>query len=470
VPRVTGEIAFMLCVGSQLVRVCGGVSRRELLRAGSLAALGLSLPQLLRATANAQTKPRARSLILLWLWGGPSHLDTFDLKPKAPLEYRGPYAPIATRVPGIEICELLPELAARADKYTIIRSLNHNSNDHGIGGTIGLTGSDAGAISLGGQVLPGQLKPTHGSIVSRVLRSRSAAGAFQAPPFVTLGGHLHQGKKAISGEGAAVLGPLYDPFRLDYNPEQGVKIPDLMLVDGVTPQGLGARRELLRQFDQLVRRIDHSPAVERLDDFYQQAFSLLTSGEARRMFNLDEEPPALRLRYGEFRFGQCCLLARRLVEAGVRFVQVNWSSHVEPVEDTGDGGWDMHDRNFQQFQDRHAWMLDQAASALLDDLAHRGLLSETIVLALGEFGRTPKINDKSGRDHWNQCYSALVAGGGVRAGQVIGASDKHAEFPVSRAVTPGDLFTTVLRQLGIETTDVTQLGLTPVGEEIEELF
>lgn len=456
----------MLYVGRLGRTAAGLMSRRELVQAGTLGALGLSLADLLRMKAvGAASENQAKSIILLWLWGGPTHLDTFDLKPHAPIEYRGPYAPVATSVPGVEICELLPNLALRAHKYTLIRSLNHTNNDHGIAGTIGLTGSDAGATSLGGQVLAGQLKPTHGSIVSKALGFHPTM-----PRFVTMGGYLHQGKRAISGEGGGVLGSLYDPFRLDYDPQQGVKIPQLELSDGVTNDGLSSRRELLKALDDLNRRVDKSQAFAEFDQFYQQAFALLTSSEAREVFDLDQVDDDLRTRYGRFRFGQCCLMARRLVEAGARFVQVNWSSHVEPVEDTGDGGWDMHDRNFQQFQDRHSWMFDQSVSTLLDDLDERGLLDETIVVAIGEFGRTPKINGKSGRDHWNHCYSALLAGGGTPAGTVIGASDKHAEHPVSRPVTPADLFTTLLDKIGIGTPQLTSIGLVPTGSLIEELM
>jgi arylsulfatase A-like enzyme len=291
----------------------------------------------------------------------------------------------------------------------------------------------------------------------------------QMPRFVTTGGRLHQGKRPITGEGGGPLGSLHDPFRLDYDPEQGVKLPQLHLPDGTTSEGLAARRSLRESLDEVARRFDRWPQMERLDRFRQQAFSLLTSAAARRVFDLEEEPAELRARYGRFRFGQCCLMARRLVEAGVRFVQVNWSSHVEPVEDTGDGGWDMHDRNFQQLQDRHAWMLDQSLSALLDDLGERGLLAETIVVAVGEFGRTPKINEKAGRDHWQQCYSAVVAGGGLRVGQVIGESDAKGEFPANRPITPADLFHTVLAQIGIGTTQLTAAGISPQGEVVEEL-
>jgi hypothetical protein len=454
----------VLRIGQLLRKEGARLNRRELVRVGAFSALGLSFPALLRAQAAGEAGAPAKSIILLWLWGGPSHLDTFDLKPNAPLEYRGPYAPIATSVPGIQVCELLPRLAKRAHQYSIIRSLNCQSNDHGIAGTIGLTGSDAGALSLGGQTMPGQLKPTHGSVVSKVLGFSPGA-----PKFMTIGEHLHQGHKPITGEGGGSVGALYDPFRLNYEEDSGVSVPNLQLLDGMTPSGMDHRRALLEQVDSLSRQLENSPGFQRLDEFYQQAFSLLTDPGAREMFNLDAEPEELRRRYGSFRFGQCCLLARRLVESGSRFVQVNWSSHVEPVEDTGDGGWDMHDRYFQQYQDRHAWMLDRALSALLDDLSERGLLEQTVVVAVGEFGRTPKINGKSGRDHWNQCYSGLIAGGGLRSGLVVGQSDARGEYPSEQPVAPADLFATALQQIGIGTTQLTSHGLFPLGEPIEML-
>jgi uncharacterized protein (DUF1501 family) len=454
----------MLRLGQMTTGVCGSLSRREFLQAGTISALGLSLPAFLRIRACAAPASAPRSMILLWLWGGPSHLDTFDMKPAAPLEYRGPYVPIPTNVPGIEICELLPRLARCADKYTIVRSLRHHTNDHGIGGTVGLTSSQAGGISLGGQAVPGRLQPTHGAIVARLRGFRP-----DLPTFVSIGGRLHQGHRPIAGEGGGSLGSLYDPFRLDYDPEEGVKIPELQINSELSAETLGSRRRLLEEIDLTARRLDASRSVERLDQFYQQAFSLLMSPAARRFFDVAEEPEKVREQYGRFRFGQCCLMARRLVEAGVPFVQVNWSSHVEPVEDAGDGGWDTHDRNYPQLQDRHAWMLDQSLTALLNDLESRGLLERTVVLAVGEFGRTPKINEKAGRDHWEHCYSALVAGGGLRCGQMIGSSDALGQYPATRPVSPGDLAATLYAQLGIGTTQLTQVGLTPPGDVIEEL-
>jgi hypothetical protein len=447
----------MLQVGRQFRRTDG--TRRELLRVGA----GLLGSLAATPIASAAAAP-ARSVILLWLWGGPSHIDTLDPKPAAPVEYRGPYAPIATAVPGIQICELLPQIARRLDRCSILRSLHCTSNDHGVAGTIGLTGSEKGGISLGGKSIVGQLQPTHGSIVTRITGHRGSV-----PGFVTIGDYLHQGHQAIAGEGGGLLGATYDPFRVNYSLEEGLQMPALELADGVSPSGLEARRQLLAQIDGLAAHIEHAGRGARLNEFYQQAFSLLTNPQARQAFDLELEPESVRRQYGRFRFGQCCLLARRLVEAQARFVQVNWSSHVEPVEDTGDGGWDMHDRYFQQYQDRHAWMIDRALSALLDDLQERGLLDSTVVIALGEFGRTPKINNKSGRDHWHQCYSGLIAGGGLRTGQVIGASDPLGEYPVEQPVTPADLMLTAMHQLGIGTAELTGVGLTPLGSPIEAL-
>lgn len=457
----------MIRAGRLNTRDCQGLTRRGLLHVGGLGALNLTLADLLRARANAQEEPaaKARSVILLWLWGGPSHVDGFDPKPDAPLEYRGPYSPIATNVPGISICEMFPQLAKRSSLYTVIRSMHHESNDHGIAGTINLTGSIKGAKSLGGQILPGDVLPTHGAMVSKLEGFHP-----QIPRFITIGKKLHQGKKFITGDEGGTFGPIHDPFRIDYTPAAGVELPNLELLDGVTADGLSHRQKLLAQLDGLARGIDRTASVERLDSFYEQAFSMLTSPDARKVYTLDEEQPATRNQYGRHRFGQSCLMARRLIEAGVRFVQVNWSAHVEPVEDGGDGGWDMHDRYFQQFQDRHSWMLDQAVAGLLDDLEQRGLLDETIVVATGEFGRTPRINGKAGRDHWNQCYSALVAGGGFRTGQIIGASDPQGEFPVTKPLTPADLFTTVLNQIGIGTTRLTTINMVPLGNLIEDLI
>jgi hypothetical protein len=443
------------------------LSRRAFLCGGAAGAIGLTLGDwsALRAATRDQS-PRARAVIMLWLWGGPSHLDTFDMKPDAPVEYCGPFEPIATAVPGIRVCELLPGLAQRADKFALLRAVHHESNDHGVAGTIALTGSIAGAVGLGGAVNSKAARPSTGAIVGRLHRGDPGS----LPPYIILGSSLHQGLKRAVGEGGGSLGGMYDPFRLDYEPGAGLKLPDATLPEGVSEARFKGRRELLSRLEIPASRKNETGPIERMSRQYELAQTLIGARERLTALDVGCEQISVREAYGPHRFGQCCLIARRLVEAGIPFVQVNWSTHVEGPEDGGDGGWDMHDRYFEVMQDRHGWMLDRALSALLDDLHDRGLLETTLVVAAGEFGRTPKINDRAGRDHWNNCYSALLAGGGVRGGVVIGASDRRAEQPVDRRVTPADLGATILARLGISTTDLTGIGLAPSGEVINELF
>jgi len=468
----------VLRIGRTSQRCCQGTSRREFLQAGALGVLGLTWADLLRlrALGAAVSDSPIRSVVVLWLWGGPSHLDTFDMKPAAPDEYRGPWTPTRTSVPGIHICELLPRLAKITHKYSIIRSLHCSSNDHGVAGTIGLTGSMAGSVNLGGGVAAGAVRPCTGSIVARfrgpapTTGSSSVAAPGRLPNFMVVGGRLHQGKKPITGEGGGKLGAVYDPFRLEYDPDDGAKAPSLALAEELPVARLEDRRSLLRSIDAAERRLDERQAVRSLGGFYDQAFSLLTAGPAKKVFNLSSEPDAVRDRYGRFRFGQSCLLARRLVEAAVPFVQVNWSAHVEAEEDSGDGGWDMHYRNFEVLQDRHLWMLDQTLTALIDDLDSRGLLSSTLILAMGEFGRTPKINPHAGRDHWEKCYSALLAGGGVAGGRVIGSSDALGQHPLERPLTPADVGATILDRVGVSVAQLQQFDVQPEGNVIHELF
>jgi uncharacterized protein (DUF1501 family) len=443
------------------------MTRRAFLEVGASSVLGLTLADVLRWQAQAATPATgtAKSVLMLWLWGGPAHLDTWDPKPDAPLEFRGPFSPIATSVPGTRICELFPQLAKHADTFTILRSLHTGSNDHGVAGTIGLTGSAAGGVGLDGKPLPGAARPATGSVVARARGLKSSL-----PPFMVIGGRLHQGKKAIVGEGGGTLGGLYDPFRLEYDPAHGTRIPALQLSTDLTPDRLGDRQRLMRAFDGLQRNTDLLRSSRAIDEYRSQAFAMLTSRESCKTFDLAREPVEVIERYGRTRFGQSCLLARRLVEHGVPFVQVNWSDHVEAEEDSGDGGWDHHYRNFQIMQDRHAQWLDQGLSALLLDLRERGLLQTTLVLVMGEFGRSPKINDKAGRDHWEHCYSALVAGGGVRGGRVIGASNKCGEHPHDSPLVPADVAATIYRCAGITTEQVASLGIVVDGKVIEALF
>ncbi|MFL5341037.1 MAG: DUF1501 domain-containing protein [Gemmataceae bacterium] len=454
----------MLSLGRQRARTCQTLDRRAFVQIGGSTVLGLSLADLLRVRA-APSPGSAKSVILLWLWGGPAHLDTFDPKPNAPLEYRGPFTPIATKTVGVRITEVFPQLAKLSDQFALIRSMNTHSNDHGVAGTVGLTGSTAGAVDLGGKPAAGVPRPATGAVVAKARGFKTPL-----PPFTVVGGKLHQGKKAITGEGGGTLGPLYDPFRLEYDPATGTKIPGLDLSPGLTPERLGDRQALLREFGRLDRVAEELRSARAIDDYRAQAFAMLTGPTARAMFDLSRESEPTIERYGRTRFGQSCLLARRLVENGVPFVQVNWSDHVEAEEDSGDGGWDHHYRNFQIMQDRHAPWLDQSLSALLTDLKERGLLDSTLIVAVGEFGRSPKINDKAGREHWEKCYCALVAGGGVAGGRVVGASTPKGEFPQDRPTTPADLAATIHHVAGITSEQAVSLGVATGGKVIEELF
>ena len=452
----------MLLLGQQRQRTCQTLSRRSFLQIGASSVLGLSLADRLRA---GPTGGPVKSVVLLWLWGGPSHLDTFDPKPNAPLEYRGPFSTIPTKVAGLRYCELFPKLASWTDQTALIRSLHTTSNDHGIAGTIGLTGSAAGGTGLDGKPLPGTSKPATGSVVGRVKGFKG-----KLPPFLVIGGKLHQGKKPIIGEGGGTLGAMYDPFRLEYDPITGTKIPALQLPKDLTPERLDDRQKLRLALDQAERHSDQLRSVSALDEYRSQAFAMLTSRTARGAFDLSQEPAPLLDRYGRTRFGQSCVLARRLVEVGVPFVQVNWSDHVEAEEDSGDGGWDHHYRNFQIMQDRHAMWLDQAMSTFLGDLKERGLLQSTLVLAFGEFGRSPKINDKAGREHHPGSFCALLAGGGVVGGRVIGESDAKGNAPHQNPLTPADICTTVHHVAGITSLEANTLGVNLGGRVIEELF
>jgi len=456
----------MLLLGRQTTHTCQTFDRRAFLQVGASSVLGLSLADMMRAGEKSGRNPgAAKSVILLWLWGGPSQLDTFDPKPNAPLDYRGPFSTIPTKISGVRFCELFPKLAGLTDRLAIVRTLTSQSNDHGIAGTIGLTGSAAGGTGLDGKPLQGSPRPALGAVVAKAMNRRNGLH-----PFFVVGGKLHQGKKAIIGEGGGSFGPAFDPFRLEYDPATGTKVPALQLPTNLTPERVADRQTLLNAIGKLERRTEELTSAGALDDYRSRALAMLTNPASAVLFDLSKEPAAVADRYGRTRFGQSCLLARRLVEGGVPFVQVNWSDHVEAEEDAGDGGWDHHYRNFQIMQDRHAMWLDQSTSALLTDLHDRGLLSSTLVLAVGEFGRSPKINDKAGREHWPGCYSALLAGGGVAGGRVVGTSDARAEKPADTPLTPADLNATVQYLVGLTSEQITGIGLTPVGRVIEELF
>lgn len=450
----------MIEVGGFRAASCRGVTRRSFVRAAaSLPIAWLGLRETAHGNESRAIETRggsARSIIFLWLWGGPSHIDTFDPKPDAPSGYRSLFATIPTRIAGVHFTELFPLLAARNDKFALIRSHVTWDNGHLPAGSMGLTG---------GKKRPdGAWNPNFGSIVAR---HRSS----QLPPFVSAGrGRLRDAGGNLEGFGGGTWGSAYDPFAVTCGDDGTVDLPALRLLDGLGPDRLRDRRRLLESIDQLARETP-SEALERWDGHMARAFDLLTSPEGRRAFDLSNEPDELRGRYGRTAFGQSCLLARRLVEVGVPYIQVNWSEYVEPLlGERTDYGWDTHANNFEFLNDRHGPILDRALSGLLDDLAERGLLDSTLVVSMGEFGRTPKINGSLSRDHWNRCYASIWAGGGVEGGRVVGESDARAEDPVTDPITPDQVGTTMLELAGLNAAVRAELGVLSGSRVIHELF
>lgn len=431
-----------------------GPNRREVLRAGSLGLLGLGWPQLLQSQARAETSNeasfgRAKSCILLFMWGGPAHQDTWDLKPNAPVEVRGEFKPIATRVPGIQICEHLPLLAARADRLAIVRSLTHTNVDH----------TAATHFLLTGQPPPkgGDLSndwPHIGSVLARLGR-----GVGPLPPFVSMRPKPHVENdvprfvEESHGQFAGWLGQSYNPLTIDADPSHaGYHVGDFALPPEISLARLDDRRELLVNVNEQLRRLEQTSAAMEL--YYRRAFELLSSAAGGSAFKLDEEPDSVRDRYGRHPHGQSVLQARRLIERGVPLVTVYWPS--EGIKNVS-VYWDTHSRNFVDLKQRLMPPADQAFSALLDDLEERGLLDETLVVWTGEFGRTPKVGQRNsdagagadGRDHWPGCFSAVLAGGGIRGGRVIGRSDKQGGSPVDNPIHVTDLFATMYHALGV---------------------
>ncbi len=443
----------MFDVGSFRSQTCQGVSRRAFLCAGAAA------PFALAATGDVALKaaeaPRARSVLLVWLGGGPSHLDLFDPKPKAPVEYRGPFATIATRTPGVRFTELLPKLASRSNKFSLIRSNVNFHDGHREAGSIALTGASASAA-----VYP----PNFGSVVAR------QRGHEALPRFISLArGPIGDGVGPIQGSGGGTWGKGYDPFLIGCTEKGQVEIPSLKLANGLTPARLAERRYLLGEIDRIRRDAD-SGRYEVWDQLQQRAYALLTSPEGVAALDLSREPEATRAAYGHTSFGQSCLLGRRLVEAGVPYVQVNWSRYVEVFYPFADYGWDTHADNFGLIAEWHGPLLDRVFSTLLDDLAERGLLETTLVICMGEFGRTPRINEIGSRDHWHPCYFSLWAGGGVQPGRTIGESDARGEHPVSEPITPAMAGMTILELAGINSATRADLRVLTEGQVVHELL
>jgi len=417
----------MLELWGRAYRNCDRISRRGVLRIGALALGGVTLPDFLRRrtlAASPEQRPADTAVIQLFLGGGPSQLDTFDLKPNAPSDIRGEFREIATSLPGIRICEHLPRLAAVMNKFAVVRSVTHDSSSHLPSSHLMQTGHfDPNALT-------GQNKsPSTGSVVARV-RGPISNGL---PTYVSV-------PKPQAFAGAGYLGAACNPFTTDIEPNaDDFEVRDLEVPTGITPLRLERRRTLLRDLDKLRRNVDVSGQITGMDAFYQQAMDLITSAQAIRAFDIEQEPAGVRERYGRTSMGQNLLLARRLVEAGVSYVSC-----------LSGGGWDTHVNNFGEQKDVLLPRLDQALSALIVDLYERGLEKRVLVNVMGEFGRTPKINKDAGRDHWPGAFCVLMAGGGLRTGQMIGATDRHGAYPTSKPYSPGDVLATIYHVLGID--------------------
>jgi hypothetical protein len=425
----------MIHYGHESVETCEGPSRREFLQIGAAGFMGLTLPGLFAAQRGLASDKvdNEKSVILVFLWGGPGHQDTFDMKMDAPAEIKGQFTPIKTNVPGIEICEHLPRLAKIANRFTIIRSATHDQTVHAQAAHYTLTGN---------KIAPGREAPNIGTVVSRFLPQRNAL-----PSSFHIGPRMYDtpGNGPI-GQDGGFLGNAGAPFRVLDSMAPVDKLAALTPPNGLTGDRLNLRQELLKTVDRYQRQIESSD-THIYDAAYEKAFSLVTSPQAKRAFDLTKEPTALRERYGMTQFGQGLLMARRLVESGVRFVQVNWRAH--PINDDVDKmGFDNHGDNFNRCK-RQLPELDQAVSALIEDVFARGMDKKTLLLITGEFGRTP-VNPGAGRDHWPFVYSYLITGAGIPGGRVIGSSDARAAYPASDPVSPEDTYMEVCRMMGMD--------------------
>lgn len=419
---------------------CDGLTRRNFLKAGALGFSGLALPDLLRAEAAAKAAGRSPgdelSVILIWLDGGPPQHETYDPKPDAPAEFRGPLKPIATKVEGVSVSEMLPDHARMMDKMSILRSVHHNNGDHFAAAHWMLTGYlGSNAVNLAPQY------PSAGSIIAKLKGSRSPG----MPAYVGLP-NTHSVGLVPGYHGGAYLGVAYNPFSADGDPNaDGYRVPNLALPQGVTEPRIEGRRTLLASFDGARRDADAAGLMDGLDRFGREAFEMVTGPAARKAFDIRREDPRLRDRYGRHTWGQSALMARRLVEAGVRFVTLTY------------GGWDMHSSLERSLQNALP-PLDKAVGSLIEDLDLRGLLDTTMVVVMGEFGRTPRINTGGvpgvdpvpGRDHWGEVMSVLVAGGGLKPGIVVGSSNARGEVPKDRPLTPQDLLVTIYHRMGLD--------------------
>jgi len=426
------------------------VRRREFLRAGGLSLFGLGLPDYLRAADTpAPRRGRAKSCIVLFMWGGPAQQDTWDPKPDAPDVYRGEFGTIPTAVPGLRVCEHLPELAKRADRLCLIRSMTHPDVNHLTATHHLLTGRAAPAGPIADDW------PNYGAVLAKLGR-----GAGALPPYVSMMPVVPDGAPRFveesHGQGAGLLGPVYNPMRIDADASSpDYKVGELTLSAGMDAARVGGRRGLLDSLDRQVQRMA-AAELDAAETNRRRAFDLLASPVARAAFDLTREPLAVRERYGMNRHGQSVLQARRLIEAGVPLVTVFWPNDgITNVSVY----WDTHSRNFIDLKTRLCPVTDSAFSALLDDLAARGMLDETLVVWTGEMGRTPKVGQsvpggagagRDGRDHWGRVFTTVLAGGGVMGGAVYGASDRYAAEPAQLPTSPADLAATVYHSLGVD--------------------
>jgi hypothetical protein len=421
-------------------------TRRQLLQIGAAGLFGAQLTPLLDAS-ELRRGARAKSVIFLHQYGGPSQLDSFDMKPDTPPEFRGIYRPIQTSAPGIVICEKLPHMAPHMDKVTLVRTVRHEMRNHNSAGYYSLTGY---APPTDDQRLRDsrELFPAYGSVVDRFAPAAVGTPTFVSYPYVIADGSI------TPGQHASFLGQSYDPLFIQQDPNGAdFRLPELSLPAGISTDRLNNRREVMNLIDHSTQLLEISARARGIDSHYQRALTLLTIPTFRRAFDLSSEPAAMRDRYGRTTYGQGCLLARRLVEMGVKFVTVYFAATIGG-QSTVSGGWDTHGfNNVPMYPILDQYLLpitDQTLPTLLEDLDNRGLLEDTLVVWAGEFGRSPRINNIAGRDHWPQCYTVLLAGGGVKRGYVHGASDRIGAYPARDGVRPEDLSATIFHLLGID--------------------
>ena len=445
----------MFDVGRFSARTCSGLTRRSFLRLGASVPLGLGLPGAL-ALGRSSVPQRAKSVVFVFLWGAPSHLDTCDPKPNAAVEYRGPFASIQTRTPGVYFSELLPQTAQRSNLYTLIRSHVTTAPGHPDAGTVALTGYEEKPLPV---------KPNFGSIIAKQ-RGRVA----NLPAFIsTARGPLADSARIIEGYGGGTLSKAYDPVLVGCGERGEVEIPSLTLLEGMPPQRITDRKTLHDRLDDVQRQVAQS-GFDQWARSYQSAYNLLMNPTARAAFDITRESQATRDRYGQTSFGQSALLARRLVEAEVPYIQLNYSRHPEAITPGYEFGWDTHIYNFELLQDQHCPIFDRAFPAFLDDLHERGLLKDTLVVCMGEFGRTPRINKRASRDHWPQCYFSMWAGAGIEPGRVIGESDKIGAHPITTPISPLMVGTTIAELAGIDAQARAALKVLEGGQVIHELL